>query len=402
MARRGPPLAHRRPAQGHAPLHGADGDPRAHALRRRPSHGHVARVAQAAGLRRRADQPRGLWRRPLCSLLVLASRDARPCPTPSTRRANANPRDRRRGGGTARSWATTAAPSCVSRRPVCFLSFFFLRSPRRGPRAPPADRAPARRLDPAARRPTPRPHAGNRPRADPPGRARPARRAWPTASLPSRRAGLPREKYPRDAIDAPKTQADTWWQTETGVIQIAPTMAAGAGPHKPGAAMTPVAGCVPALLDATTGAEIPAVIGEEAKGLLVLKQPWPSMARTCFAASFVLCSSSRPRACAAVAFRAGVASWITGRPSAVVCVDTTSARRRRVRARGAWRYLLPRFALRGGRDHRARRGLLVDLLRCVAVQIRGRCRRRAGSRTRTSSYDGSLTACARRDADGQL
>jgi len=76
--------------------------------------------------------------------------------------------------------------------------------------------------------------------------------------------------------------ADTWWQTETGVIQIAPTMAAGAGPHKPGAAMTPVAGCVPALLDAATGAEIPAVIGEEAKGLLVLKQPWPSMARTCW------------------------------------------------------------------------------------------------------------------------
>ena len=39
---------------------------------------------------------------------------------------------------------------------------------------------------------------------------------------------------------------------------------------------------MPALLDATTGAEIPAVIGEEAKGLLVLKQPWPSMARTCW------------------------------------------------------------------------------------------------------------------------
>ena len=112
---------------------------------------------------------------------------------------------------------------------------------------------------------------------------RPARRAWPTASLlRSRCAGLPREKYPRDAIDASETQADTWWQTETGVIQIAPTMAAGAGPHKPGAAMTPVAGCVPALLDAATGAEIPAVIGEEAKGLLVLKQPWPSMARTCW------------------------------------------------------------------------------------------------------------------------
>jgi len=76
--------------------------------------------------------------------------------------------------------------------------------------------------------------------------------------------------------------ADTWWQTETGAIQIAPTMAAGAAAHKPGAAMTPCPGCVPALLDAATGAEIPVVAGEEAKGLLVLKQPWPSMARTCW------------------------------------------------------------------------------------------------------------------------
>ena len=31
-----------------------------------------------------------------------------------------------------------------------------------------------------------------------------------------------------------------------------------------------------------TGAKFGAVIGEEAKGLLVLKQPWPSMARTCW------------------------------------------------------------------------------------------------------------------------
>ena len=164
-----------------------------------------------------------------------------------------------------------------------FFCPFFLRSPRRGlvPRRPTEPRPVGwtpRRAGPrraptlgTARVPT---HRAAR---------RPARRAWPTASLlRSRCAGLPREKYPRDAVDAPKTQADTWWQTETGVIQIAPTMAAGAGPHKPGAAMTPVAGCVPALLDATTGAEIPAVIGEEAKGLLVLKQPWPSMARTCW------------------------------------------------------------------------------------------------------------------------
>ena len=101
VARRGPPLAHRRPAQGHAPLHGADGDPRAHALRRRPRHVHVARVAQAAGLRRRAHQPRGL-------AVVPRGRGRRPLP-------------RRAFRGVL----------------FVFLSFF-LRSPRRGlvPRRP--------------------------------------------------------------------------------------------------------------------------------------------------------------------------------------------------------------------------------------------------------------------------
>ena len=71
----------------------------------------------------------------------------------STRRANANPRDRRRGGGTARSWATTAAPSCVSRRPVvclpCSALFFYARS------------RPARRALP---RLTPSPRRGRRAR----------------------------------------------------------------------------------------------------------------------------------------------------------------------------------------------------------------------------------------------
>ena len=101
VARRGPPLAHRRPAQGDAPLHGADGDPRAHALRRRTRHVHVARVAQAAGLRRRAHQPRGL-------AVVPRGRGRRPLPRRAFRGV-----------------------------PFVFLSFF-LRSPRRGlvPRRP--------------------------------------------------------------------------------------------------------------------------------------------------------------------------------------------------------------------------------------------------------------------------
>jgi len=72
--------------------------------------------------------------------------------------------------------------------------------------------------------------------------------------------------------------ADTWWQTETGSIMIAPTMASGAAAHKPGSAMTPCAGVVPALLDATTGEEIEG----PGSGLLVIKEPWPSMSRTCW------------------------------------------------------------------------------------------------------------------------
>merc|ERR1719305_2250477 len=42
--------------------------------------------------------------------------------------------------------------------------------------------------------------------------------------------------------------------------------------------MTPVAGVVPALLDATTGKEITG----PGKGLLVIKEPWPSISRTCW------------------------------------------------------------------------------------------------------------------------
>ena len=136
--------------------------------------------------------PEALWRRPLCSLLVLASRDAR-----STLPANANPRDRRRGGGTARSWATTAAPSCVSRRPVCFFAFLFLRSPRRGP-------VPRRPTEPRPVGWTPR-RAGPRraptlgtarvPTATGP-RGKSARRAWPTASLLEPTRGPPTREVP--------------------------------------------------------------------------------------------------------------------------------------------------------------------------------------------------------------
>ena len=67
---------------------------------------------------------------------------------------------------------------------------------------------------------------------------------------------------------------DTWWQTETGGIMITPLP--GATPTKPGSATLPFFGIEPALLD-DEGKEIES---GEASGLLAIKRPWPSMART--------------------------------------------------------------------------------------------------------------------------
>jgi acetyl-CoA synthetase len=67
---------------------------------------------------------------------------------------------------------------------------------------------------------------------------------------------------------------DTWWQTETGGILISPLP--GAVPTKPGSATLPFFGIEPVLLD-TEGAEITTA---EGSGLLAIKGPWPSMART--------------------------------------------------------------------------------------------------------------------------
>jgi acetyl-CoA synthetase len=66
---------------------------------------------------------------------------------------------------------------------------------------------------------------------------------------------------------------DTWWQTETGSILL--TTLPGAAPGKPGSTGLPFFGVQPALMteDGRT------LEGNEG-GLLVLKQPWPSMMRT--------------------------------------------------------------------------------------------------------------------------
>jgi acetyl-CoA synthetase len=68
---------------------------------------------------------------------------------------------------------------------------------------------------------------------------------------------------------------DTWWQTETGMIMIAPLP--GATPTKPGSATRPLPGVVAEIVD-RQGQAVPANQG----GLLVIKKPWPAMLRTIY------------------------------------------------------------------------------------------------------------------------
>jgi acetyl-CoA synthetase len=68
---------------------------------------------------------------------------------------------------------------------------------------------------------------------------------------------------------------DTWWQTETGAIMITPLP--GAIPTKPGSATLPFFGIVPEVVT-KEGEPVPAGKG----GLLVIRKPWPSMARTIY------------------------------------------------------------------------------------------------------------------------
>ena len=65
---------------------------------------------------------------------------------------------------------------------------------------------------------------------------------------------------------------DTWWQTETGGHLIAPMP--GAHYMKPGSAVNPFFGVVPALIDAE-GKEV----GANVSGQLCMKRPWPGIMR---------------------------------------------------------------------------------------------------------------------------
>jgi acetyl-CoA synthetase len=73
---------------------------------------------------------------------------------------------------------------------------------------------------------------------------------------------------------------DTWWQTETGSIMISPIP--GAVPTKPGSATRPFFGIQPEVItrpDAQGNFQsVPAGSG----GLLIIRKPWPSMARTVY------------------------------------------------------------------------------------------------------------------------
>ncbi|MDI6709075.1 MAG: acetate--CoA ligase [Thermoanaerobacterales bacterium] len=68
---------------------------------------------------------------------------------------------------------------------------------------------------------------------------------------------------------------DTWWQTETGMIMIAPLP--GITPTKPGSATVPLPGVEVDIVDKEGN---PVMLGQG--GLLVIKEPWPAMLRTVY------------------------------------------------------------------------------------------------------------------------
>jgi acetyl-CoA synthetase len=66
---------------------------------------------------------------------------------------------------------------------------------------------------------------------------------------------------------------DTWWQTETGGIMIAPMP--GAVPQKPGSGTLPMPGVVVDIVDSDGDP-----VGPEVEGYLIIRKPWPGMVRT--------------------------------------------------------------------------------------------------------------------------
>ncbi|XP_043236127.1 acetyl-coenzyme A synthetase 2-like, mitochondrial isoform X2 [Amphibalanus amphitrite] len=71
---------------------------------------------------------------------------------------------------------------------------------------------------------------------------------------------------------------DTWWQTETGGVCLAPRPSAEGAEIRPGMPMRPMYGIEPVLLDEKNNE----ISGEDVMGALCLKRPWPGMARTIY------------------------------------------------------------------------------------------------------------------------
>ena len=83
------------------------------------------------------------------------------------------------------------------------------------------------------------------------------------------------EWYYRVVGDSRCPVVDTWWQTETGAIMIAPLP--GAVDMKPGSATLPMFGVQPALVD-ENGQELDGA----ASGNLIIKSSWPSQIRSVY------------------------------------------------------------------------------------------------------------------------
>ncbi|NXG81425.1 ACS2L synthetase, partial [Stercorarius parasiticus] len=74
------------------------------------------------------------------------------------------------------------------------------------------------------------------------------------------------------------TLVDTWWQTETGGICIAPRPSEEKAEIVPAMAMRPFFGIVPVLMDENGKV----IEGNDVSGALCIAQPWPGMARTIY------------------------------------------------------------------------------------------------------------------------
>uniref|UniRef100_A0A672GJV8 Acetyl-coenzyme A synthetase n=1 Tax=Salarias fasciatus TaxID=181472 RepID=A0A672GJV8_SALFA len=86
------------------------------------------------------------------------------------------------------------------------------------------------------------------------------------------------EWYHRVVGDGRCPVVDTWWQTETGGVCIAPKPSPPGADIVPGMAMRPFFGIKPVLMDTEVSGDV--LTDNNTSGALCIAQPWPGMART--------------------------------------------------------------------------------------------------------------------------